>query len=72
MAEQKRRPVNVNNTPESVHRPAMSRLRDQDAARPVSGCVAIADIAELLDEIDSVLEENAEAFVASYVQQSGQ
>ena len=30
------------------------------------------DIDELLDEIDSVLEDNAEEFVRSYVQKGGQ
>jgi ubiquitin-like protein Pup len=30
------------------------------------------DIDELLDEIDDVLEENAEAFVQSYVQRGGE
>ncbi len=31
-----------------------------------------ADLDELLDEIDSVLEENAEEFVRSYVQKGGE
>jgi prokaryotic ubiquitin-like protein Pup len=31
-----------------------------------------ADIDDLLDEIDGVLEENAEEFVKSYVQKGGQ
>lgn len=31
-----------------------------------------AEIDAMLDEIDSVLEENAEEFVMSYVQQGGQ
>jgi len=31
-----------------------------------------ADIDDLLDEIDGVLEENAEEFVSSYVQRGGQ
>ena len=30
------------------------------------------DIDDLLDEIDSVLEDNAEEFVRSYVQKGGQ
>ena len=30
------------------------------------------DLDDLLDEIDSVLEENAEEFVRSYVQKGGQ
>ncbi len=31
-----------------------------------------ADLDELLDEIDDVLEENAEEFVRSYIQKGGQ
>lgn len=31
-----------------------------------------ADLDDLLDEIDEVLEENAEEFVRSYVQKGGQ
>jgi prokaryotic ubiquitin-like protein Pup len=31
-----------------------------------------AELDELLDEIDEVLEENAEDFVRSYVQKGGQ
>lgn len=31
-----------------------------------------ADLDDLLDEIDSVLEDNAEEFVKSYVQKGGQ
>ena len=31
-----------------------------------------ADLDELLDEIDEVLEENAEGFVRNYVQKGGQ
>lgn len=31
-----------------------------------------ADIDDILDEIDDVLEDNAEAFVKSYVQKGGQ
>jgi ubiquitin-like protein Pup len=32
----------------------------------------ISDVDGLLDEIDAVLEENAEAFVRGYVQKGGQ
>lgn len=38
-------------------------LRDQTLAD---------DVDDILDEIDSVLEENAEEFVKSYVQKGGQ
>ncbi len=32
----------------------------------------VSDIDALLDEIDAVLEENAEEFVANYIQKGGQ
>ena len=38
-----------------------------EAAAPVA-----EDIDDLLDEIDSVLEENAEEFVKNYVQKGGE
>lgn len=31
-----------------------------------------ADVDDMLDEIDAVLEENAEEFVAGYIQKGGQ
>ncbi|MFI5035269.1 MAG: ubiquitin-like protein Pup [Acidimicrobiales bacterium] len=52
-----------------------------ERAAPVAGEVAVdatkgeqlkADLDELLDEIDDVLEENAEEFVRNYVQKGGQ
>jgi ubiquitin-like protein Pup len=41
-------------------------------ARSESGEKLKEDIDDLLDEIDSVLEDNAEEFVRSYVQKGGQ
>jgi prokaryotic ubiquitin-like protein Pup len=59
------------------------RIRKQRAARstPTVSDVSVdstkgeqlkADLDELLDEIDEVLEENAEEFVRNYVQKGGQ
>jgi prokaryotic ubiquitin-like protein Pup len=59
------------------------RIRKQRAARsaPAVSDVSVdstkgeqlkADLDELLDEIDEVLEENAEEFVRNYVQKGGQ
>jgi ubiquitin-like protein Pup len=51
---------------------------DDAAAPPVDPAVAerqekiTEDVDDLLDEIDSVLEENAEEFVRGYVQKGGQ
>ena len=44
-----------------------------EAAQPsASSETSMEDIDDLLDEIDSVLEENAEEFVKSYVQKGGE
>lgn len=51
-------------------------LRDEtkinDAVVTVNGDKLKAELDELLDEIDSVLESNADDFVKSYVQKGGQ
>lgn len=43
---------------------------DQASREQAMGKVALAD--EILDEIEEVLEENAEGFISSYVQRGGQ
>jgi prokaryotic ubiquitin-like protein Pup len=45
---------------------------DEVAASSERGEKLKEDIDDLLDEIDSVLEDNAEEFVRSYVQKGGQ
>lgn len=49
---------------------------DQDTSAPAAEGAASAqlgsDLDDLLDEIDDVLEVNAEEFVRSYVQKGGQ
>lgn len=51
---------------------------EDESAPPVDPAVAerqeklTEDVDDLLDEIDSVLEENAEEFVRGYVQKGGQ
>lgn len=44
----------------------------EDIVEPKKLDVQTGDIDAILDEIDSVLEENAEEFVMGYVQQGGQ
>ena len=49
----------------------------QDAAeetsdKQVAEAVDTSDVDDLLDEIDEVLEENAEEFVKNYVQKGGE
>jgi len=64
MAErsQKRKPAPARDTEEVA----------ETAATTGSGEKLKADIDDLLDEIDDVLETNAEDFVRSYVQKGGQ
>ncbi len=45
---------------------------EEVAAKSERGEKLKEDIDDLLDEIDSVLEDNAEEFVRSYVQKGGQ
>ncbi|MEI7886761.1 MAG: ubiquitin-like protein Pup [Actinomycetes bacterium] len=45
---------------------------DQSPASSESGTKIKAELDELLDEIDDVLETNAEEFVKSYIQKGGQ
>ena len=60
---------------EQKRKPAPARDSDQvsDAPAPTeTGEKLKADIDDLLDEIDEVLESNAEDFVRSYVQKGGE
>lgn len=47
-------------------------VNEEVAASSERGEKLKEDIDDLLDEIDSVLEDNAEEFVRSYVQKGGQ
>ncbi len=64
--------------PEREHKRRPSTTRETDApveeAPPSTekGEKLKADLDELLDEIDEVLEDNAEEFVRSYVQKGGE
>ena len=52
-------------------RPAET-VEETDAASSERGDRLKADLHELLDEIDEVLEDNAEEFVRNYVQKGGE
>jgi prokaryotic ubiquitin-like protein Pup len=56
------------------HRHDDDEVADREAkARPAgAGSTLADDIDDILDEIDAVLEENAEEFVQSYVQKGGE
>lgn len=60
---------------EQKKKPAPQRREDEVAQTPAStetGTKIKAELDELLDEIDDVLETNAEDFVKSYIQKGGQ
>lgn len=66
MAEQRR----IRKTKEAARNKETS---EASAAEPQEkGSDLKAELDELLDEIDGVLEENAETFVAQYIQKGGQ
>ena len=60
--EQKRKPTTARETEEVTEAPVTSETGEK----------LKADIDDLLDEIDEVLETNAEDFVRSYVQKGGE
>jgi ubiquitin-like protein Pup len=62
---------------EQKKRPAQSRetetVEEEEATAPTErGERLKAEIDDLLDEIDEVLEDNAEEFVRNYVQKGGE
>jgi ubiquitin-like protein Pup len=60
---------------EQIRKPAPAREVEEVADAPApseTGEKLKADIDDLLDEIDEVLESNAEDFVRSYVQKGGE
>jgi ubiquitin-like protein Pup len=46
--------------------------RDEGARSTSTGSTLAEEIDEILDEIDAVLEENAEEFVKSFIQKGGE
>ena len=60
---------------EQIRKPAPEREESEIADAPAkseSGEQIKAELDDLLDEIDEVLESNAEDFVKSYIQKGGQ
>jgi ubiquitin-like protein Pup len=49
-----------------------TEVEEESAPPPPRGEKLKADLDDLLDEIDEVLEDNAEEFVRNYVQKGGQ
>lgn len=60
---------------EQIKKPAPSRDEEEITEAPTkseSGEKIKAELDDLLDEIDEVLESNAEDFVKSYIQKGGE
>ena len=60
---------------EHKQRPEPARTRDEqpEGAAPTESAEQLkAELDDILDQIDEVLEENAEEFVRNYVQKGGQ
>lgn len=60
---------------EQIRKPAPSERESESEAAPATserGEEIKAELDDLLDEIDDVLETNAEDFVKSYIQKGGQ
>lgn len=60
---------------ERIQKQRTERAKDTTVDAPVDatkGDQLKADLDDLLDEIDEVLEENAEEFVRNYVQKGGE
>ncbi len=61
---------------EQIRKQRTERKTDESAAQPEVDSTKAnqikADLDDLLDEIDEVLEDNAEEFVRNYVQKGGE
>jgi ubiquitin-like protein Pup len=62
----------VHERPKSHHRPRADAITDTSVERGVDAKDLERDLDDLLDEVDAVLEENAEEFVKAYVQKGGE
>jgi prokaryotic ubiquitin-like protein Pup len=55
-----------------THRRDDAAVEERDASESASHQALADEIDDILDEIDAVLEQNAEEFVRSYVQKGGE
>lgn len=58
--------------PKSRSKPRPTRVETPESTKAKSRARLKADLDALLDEVDGVLEENAEDFVAGYIQKGGE
>jgi prokaryotic ubiquitin-like protein Pup len=62
----------VHERPKSHHRPRADIISDGSVDRGADARDLERELDDLLDEVDAVLEENAEEFVKAYVQKGGE
>ena len=62
----------VREQPKTHHRPRAEVIGDGSVEHGVDAADLERELDELLDEVDAVLEENAEEFVKAYVQKGGE
>jgi ubiquitin-like protein Pup len=62
----------VHERPKTHHRPRAEATSDTSVERGVDAKDLERELDDLLDEVDAVLEENAEEFVKAYVQKGGE
>jgi ubiquitin-like protein Pup len=62
----------VHERPKSHHRPRADAISEESVEPGVDAKDLERELDDLLDEVDTVLEENAEEFVKAYVQKGGE
>lgn len=62
----------VHDQPKSRHRPRADVVEDGSIEHGVNTKALERELDDLLDEVDAVLEVNAEEFVKAYVQKGGE
>jgi ubiquitin-like protein Pup len=72
VGEMTERMERVHEQPKSRHRPRADVVEDGSVEHGVNATDLQRELDELLDEVDAVLEENAEEFVKAYVQKGGE
>jgi prokaryotic ubiquitin-like protein Pup len=70
--ERTERMERVHEQPKARHRPRADVVEDGSVEHGVNATDLQRDLDDLLDEVDAVLEENAEEFVKAYVQKGGE
>ena len=64
--------VRVHEQPKNHHRPRAEDVQTEQSEHGLDAAGLKHDLDEILDEVDSLLEENAEEFVQGYVQKGGE